>query len=48
VLWHIGAPNFERIVVRKYGENARAAATSTILALLAYEHEHGAEDPKEA
>jgi len=39
--WHIGIPSREGFVARKCGENVRAAATSAILSLLAYEHEHG-------
>jgi len=41
-LWHFGASNLQRFVARKYGENVRAVATTSILALLAYEHEHSA------
>jgi hypothetical protein len=39
-LWHENAL-WNDFVAWKCGENVRAAATSTILALLAYEHEHG-------
>jgi hypothetical protein len=40
--WYITAPLWEEFVAQKCGQNVRAAATSTILALLAYEREHGA------
>jgi hypothetical protein len=42
LVFGIGAKGFDRFVARKCAENAQAAATSTILALLAYQHEHGA------
>jgi len=41
VLYQIGTPNYDRFVARKCGENVRAAATTAILALLAYQDEHG-------
>jgi hypothetical protein len=39
--WRMFAPELGHSVRFKCGENVRAAATSTILALLTYEHEHG-------